>query len=126
MDLFDSNIQNARNQPGYQVLGFTSSAKNPVIAYWDRLDDVHVYLSSAGNIEEVEECYIEVESTNLLVGGLRRMYIKVNGEKIECEAFDRFMNGTIKRELFEPNIVWASDIHDIREDDLLEVLDGQC
>ena len=126
MDLSDPNVQNAEFYSGYQVLGFTSSGKNPVIAYWDHHNDVRVYLSSAGSIEEVEECCIEVESTNLLVGELRRMYIKVNGEKIECEAFDRFMNGTIKRELFEPNIVWASDIHDIREDDLLEVLDGQC
>lgn len=124
MDLFDSDIQDARFQPGYQVLGFTSSGYHPVIAYWGKHHDVRVYLSSAGNIEEVEECCIEVESTNLLVGELRRMYIKVNGEKIECEAFDRFMNGTIKREFFEHNIVWTSDIHDIREDDLLEVLDG--
>lgn len=124
MVLSDTNIQNDRFEPGYQVLGFTVSGYHPVIASWDGHGDMHVYLSSAGTIEEVEECCIEVESTNLLVGELRRMYIKVNGEKIECEAFDRFMNGTIKREFFEHNIVWTSDIHDIREDDLLEVLDG--
>lgn len=115
-DYFDRYVQ-----PCYHVVACTKDEHHPVVVYYDgeKLAP-EVYVSTGRELVKADECLIEIDSSELLVERKRKMFVVINGERIECTPNDRTFNGTIRiselRSQFKP-------LKDIPERDLMEVLE---
>lgn len=108
-------------QPCFHAVACTKDEHHPVVIYYDgeKLAP-EVYVSTGRELVKADECFIEIDSSELLVERKRKMFVVINSERIECSPYNRMFNGTIRidelRSQFKP-------LKDIPECDLMEVLE---